>query len=245
MDDLLSEKEQVEAIRAWWQENGSYVIGGVVLGVALLVGWNQWQGSIANSQLEASLIYETLMGDVADGDLDAAEGAATDLYNNYASTTYPSQARLAMARLYMDKGRDEDAANALRGLLDSEANTEIKLLGKLRLAKVLLYQGQAQAVVELLKNETDSAFAARFGDVLGDAYVDLEQFGAAADAYAIAVADNLEVPTVDRTLVQMKINDLPEAGKVAAVDESLEAPAADDADSAATDEAAADDEADK
>ena len=37
----LSEKEQLDAMRSWWQENGRYVIGGVMLGVAMLVGWNQ------------------------------------------------------------------------------------------------------------------------------------------------------------------------------------------------------------
>lgn len=245
MDDLLSEKEQVEAIRNWWQENGSYVIGGVVLGVALLVGWNQWQGSIVNTQLEASAAYETLMGEVADGDLEGAESVAVDLYGNYAATTYSSQARLAMARLYMDKGRDEDAANALRGLLAADASAEVKLLGKLRLAKVLLYQNKAQEVVDLLKSETDSAFAARFSDVLGDAYVDLGQFEQAADAYAIATADNPDAPTVDRTLVQMKINDLPEEGKVAAIDESMEAVPATDAEIEESDDVDAGDEADQ
>ena len=38
MDDLTSEKEQIEQIRAWWAQYGGYVIGGIGLGVALLVG---------------------------------------------------------------------------------------------------------------------------------------------------------------------------------------------------------------
>ena len=33
MDELLSEKEQVEKLRQWWKENGPFVIGGLVLGV--------------------------------------------------------------------------------------------------------------------------------------------------------------------------------------------------------------------
>jgi predicted negative regulator of RcsB-dependent stress response len=33
----LSEKEQLEIMRTWWQENGRYVIGGIVLGTALLL----------------------------------------------------------------------------------------------------------------------------------------------------------------------------------------------------------------
>ena len=75
-------------------------------------------------------------------------------------------------------------------------------------------------------DEAGSAYTARFSEALGDASVLLGQFEEAADAYTIAAADDPDVPTVDRTLVQMKINDLPEPGKVAAVDETLEAEAA-------------------
>lgn len=226
MDDLLSEKEQLEALRAWWNENGRYIIGGVVLGVALLVGWNQWQSRTTQAQLQASAVFETVLSGVADGDLETARTAASDLYDNYDETIYSPQARLAMARLYMDKGRDEDAAGELRALVASDAPPEIGLLGKLRLAKVLLYQNKGQEVVELLGDEAGSAYTARFSEALGDAYVLLGQFEEAADAYTIAAADDPDVPTVDRTLVQMKINDLPEPGKVAAVDETLEAEAA-------------------
>ena len=36
MDDL-SEKEQIEQMRAWWSEYGNYVIGGIVVGIGLMV----------------------------------------------------------------------------------------------------------------------------------------------------------------------------------------------------------------
>jgi predicted negative regulator of RcsB-dependent stress response len=47
----LSEKEQLEEMRAWWSENGRFVMGGVVLGVAIIFGWNQWRASIEATQL--------------------------------------------------------------------------------------------------------------------------------------------------------------------------------------------------
>ncbi|GMR17363.1 MAG: hypothetical protein BMS9Abin32_447 [Gammaproteobacteria bacterium] len=244
MNDLLSEKEQVEALRGWWQENGSYVIGGIVLGVALLVGWNQWQGSIRDAELSASATFETLMNGAGDGDVAAAEAAARDLEENYATTVYATQAQLVLARLYMDKGRDQDAADALRALLDSAASKEIRLIARLRLARVLLYEDKAQEVVALLQGQTDSAFAARFSEVLGDAYAALEQYDQAADAYAVAITDDPAAQTVDRVLVQMKINDLPEAGKMAAIDESLQQETA-PTDSAGTDAAPAVDEGER
>ena len=61
---------------------------------------------------------------VGGGDADAAEAAASELYADYARTVYPNQARLAMARLYMDKGRDQEAAQLYQRFIDAWANAE-------------------------------------------------------------------------------------------------------------------------
>ena len=43
MADHLTDEEQVEALKKWWRENGKSVVGGVVLGLALVGGWRGWQ----------------------------------------------------------------------------------------------------------------------------------------------------------------------------------------------------------
>ena len=246
MEDL-SEKEQLEQMRAWWSEYGNYVIGGIVVGVALLLGISQYRAMTETAQTEASVLYETVFKAVTDGDVSAAEAAANDLYENYESTPYPAQARLAIVRLYMDKGRDQDAADTLQALVDAEPESELGLIARLRLAKVLLYQDKAQDVVELLSGSTATAFTARYSEALGDAYVALGQYADAKDAYFVAMADSATMPTVDRALVQMKVDDLPEialpdttaedaAGEAA--DESAEETAGDAADEVADDEIA-------
>jgi predicted negative regulator of RcsB-dependent stress response len=209
VDELLSEKEQIEAIRSWWKENGSYIVSGVVIGVGLLLGWNYWNSQKAQTALQASAVYESLVEEVADGNSEAAGTIAADLYENYGSTVYRGLARLAMAKLYMDLGRDQDAANELTQLLAESGDSEAQLLARLRLAKILLYQDKPQEAVDLVQGYRDTAFAARYSETLGDAYSALGQTGAAREAYSAALADNPNAPTVNRTLVQMKINDLP------------------------------------
>ncbi len=232
MDDLLSEKEQIEAIRSWWQVNGRYVISGIVLGVAILVGWNQWQAHQRTTRLQASALYETLAREVDDGDLEASEAAAVDLYDNYASTTYAALASLAMAKLYMEKGRDQDAADTLNALLTVRGHSrlpivgwlqalvgvadfsELQMVGRLRLAKVYLYQNKNQEVIELLSGFEDTSFSARYDELLGDAYVALGQIAEATAAYERSMMDDVSAPTVNRALVQMKLVDLPDDAPV-------------------------------
>ena len=210
------------------------MIFGIVVGLGLMIGVGPYRTQTVNTQADASALYETVFEAVADGDADEAETAAADLFENYVSTVYPSQARLAMARLYMDKGRDADAAAALRAIVDEEPDSELGLVARLRLAKVLLYQDNALDVVDLLSNTSESAFSARYSEALGDAYVDIGEFADARDAYFVAMADSATMPTVDRVLVQMKIDDLPEV-VVATATEAMEDESAED--ETATDEA--------
>lgn len=227
MNDL-SEKEQLEEIRAWWSENGRFVITGVVLGVAIIFGWNQWRSSIQTSRIEASNLFEEVMSAVGDGDTDIAEAAAGNIYDNYEQTVYPDQTRLAMARLYMDKGRDQDAADVLRGLIVMGDENEIQLVGRLRLAKVLLYQNKPDEVVELLNDRSESGFSARYGEVLGDAHAAQGNFAEAQTAYLAALTENPAVRTIDNTLVQLKLNDLPDLDELAGTSAAIEAALAED-----------------
>ncbi len=209
MDDLLSEKEQIDQIRSWWSDYGNYVIGGVVAGALILFGINYYQNSKLSTQLEASALFEELAVHVADGDLENAEAIAADLAGAYANTTYAAQSKLAMARLYMEKNRDQDAADVLNELMVSKGDRYLKDIGRLRLARIYLYQDKAQEVVDLLEGSENSAFSARYAEVLGDAYAALGQVADAEAAYQAALGDADASQSIDRALVQWKILDLP------------------------------------
>jgi predicted negative regulator of RcsB-dependent stress response len=210
VDDLLSEKEQIDQIRSWWSEYGAYVIGGIVIGAGLLFGINQYQAKQLAAQHAASSAYEALLIQIVDGDLDAAETTSVEIASAYADTTYVGQAGLAMARLYMDKNRDQDAADALERVVNGNADDELKHVARLRLARIYLYQDRPQDAVDLVASEENSAFAAAYGEILGDAYTALGRIAEAQDAYQKVLLDPLSEGTVDQQLVQWKSLDLPE-----------------------------------
>ncbi len=190
-----------------------------------MVGFNQYTSHKLAAQVEASELFQTLAENVVDGKLDEAESIADDLANNYANTTYAAQSRLAMARLYMDKNRDQDAADALAELLAMRGNDALKNVARLRLAHVLLYQDKPQEVADLLEGVEVVAFAALYDELLGDAYVALGRTAEAGDAYRRAMADPSPNPTIDRALVQMKLVDLPEVVVAEAADTDPAEPA--------------------
>jgi len=210
VDDLLSEKEQIDQFRSWWSEYGAYVIGGIVIGAGMLIGINYYQSAKLEAQLAASTAYEALIVQVVDGDLDEAEATANQITTEFGETSYVGQAGLAMARLYMDKNRDQDAADALQAVIDGNANDELKQVARLRLARIYLYQGKAQEVVDLLAGNDVEAFASAYGEILGDAYTALGRIAEAQDAYQKILMDPASQSTVDQQLVQWKALDLPD-----------------------------------
>ena len=203
-------------------ENGRFVIGGVVLGIVAIGGWNQWRSSIEKTQIRASNLYEEVMTAVGTGDAEAAEVAARDLYLDYERTVYPNQARLAMARLFMDKGRDQDAADTLRDILATDEDGEIQMVARLRLAKVLLYQGKPGEVIDLLKDRDEGGFSARFNEILGDAYAAEGEIALAEQAYQAALAEGRNLRTIDNNLIQLKLADLPDPTELAQTSEEIE-----------------------
>jgi len=217
-----TEEEQLDEIKAWWSTNGNSVIGIVVLGAIMYFGLNAWRDNTVESEIAASNLYEEVMTAAARDNIETASASAELLFNDHNETAYAGQARLAMARLYMDSARDQDAVDTLRMLIESNPDNELAQVGRLRLAKVLLYQGKAEEVIELLESSTEHAFLALFSEVMGDAYAEMGSYAKAQESYIVALNDNFQVPTVDTNLIQLKLNDLPLISEVEAAAQDFE-----------------------
>jgi len=61
-----------------------------------------------------------------------------------------------------------------------------------------------------LSDFEDSAFAARYNELLGDSHAALGQITEATAAYQRAITEDSMVPTINRAVIQMKIVDLPD-----------------------------------
>ena len=210
MDEFLSEKEQIQYIREWWQENRSYILTALIIVIGGVTGNNAWKSSVTEKQLSASSLYESLAVEVSENNLEAGEMIADQISEDYSDTVYYEKAKLAMAYFYMSQSRDEDAANSLRNILSKSSDSELSLIAEMRLAKIMLYQKKYQEVIDMLKGNIGHAFETKYSELLGDAYFGLEEFDKAEFAYMAALKNTNQAQIVDASLIQMKINDLPD-----------------------------------
>ncbi len=228
MDEYLSEKEQIEKLRNWWSDNGSWVIAGIALGVALLVGWNAWQSYVTRRAVEASGLYTQLAGLVEKGDLvgaerDQAVDLAQRLKASYAATPYDEQGALALARLNVDAGFLDEAAAELDYVVANSGDPQLSLVARLRLARIRLQQDRLDDAEAAIAVSDAGAFKARIAEVRGDIAFARGDIDGARAGYEEALAAE-DTGVVNRAYVQMKLDDL--SGGDAAVTE--ETAAADD-----------------
>ena len=210
MDEFLSEKEQIQYIREWWQENRSYILTALIIVIGGVTGNNAWKSSVTEKQLSASSLYESLAVEISENNLEAGEMISDQISEDYSDTVYYEKAKLAMAYFYMSQSRDEDAANSLRSILSKSSDSELSLIAEMRLAKIMLYQKKYQEVIDMLKGNIGHAFETKYSELLGDAYFGLEEFDKAEFAYMAALKNTNQAQIVDASLIQMKINDLPD-----------------------------------
>jgi predicted negative regulator of RcsB-dependent stress response len=200
-----SEEEQLEALKAWWKENGTSTIAGVVVGIALVAGWNYWHSHRQEKMAEASATYSQLVKSIEAGNQGAVEPLSKRLREEYGDTTYAAYEGLQQAKLKVQKG-DLAGAKALLQEVAAHPNKELSHIARIRLVRLMLAAGEHEEGLRLI-NEVDpaakSGFSASYDELAGDLYVAMDRLDEARTAYQSALNSGAQSP-----LLKIKIDDL-------------------------------------
>jgi predicted negative regulator of RcsB-dependent stress response len=208
VDELLTDREQEEALRNWWRENWSWVLSGIVLGLALLFGWRWWEAREVAQGESAALAYREFLGALDRGDREAAEAMEGELENRHGGSPYVDQGHLAFARVLVEQGDFDAAATRLRTVMEKSDDEELRQVARLRLARVLIEQSKYDEALGLLDPGKAGAFASLEHSLRGDALAAKGDDEGARREYEAALAAPLEDPTVDRNLLRLKLDAL-------------------------------------
>ncbi|WP_413693679.1 YfgM family protein [Psychromonas sp. KJ10-2] len=214
-----TEEQQVDAIKKWWNDNGTMLIVGAVIGLAGLWGWRYYGESVTASQEKASTEFAQVsakfnaQGDAQDS-TELKQFVAANEGNNYATL-----GALLLAKEAVDAGDFELAKTQLSDLLASNEVESLTPIIALRLARVSAELGEYDDALSTLNSVEDDAFLVKVNQVKGDIYLKQGDTDAARDAYQTAV--DASEGRIDPVL-QLQLNDL-------AVQQNATAPKLDDA----------------
>lgn len=204
-----TEEQQVEALKNWWSENGRAVIGGVVLGAAVIGGWTFWQDRAEKKIIAASDAFSRSLEALNQTDTDSALTLADQVKNDNPDHLYASYAAMAAARAAVESEDLGEAAKQLQWVVDNAPLDDIKLIARVRLARVKGADGDAEAGLAVLPSSFSDAFIGLVEEARGDLQVLAGDVDAARAAYQ-AASDSQYV--ANREGLTMKLNELAKPG---------------------------------
>jgi predicted negative regulator of RcsB-dependent stress response len=210
--DAYDDYEQSERVQQWLRANGVSIIVGVVLGLLLIFGWQQWKGHTANRQASAANEYQALQVAVAQGKTTEAEAHTDALLKDYADSSYAVFAAGERAQRAVSAGQLDKAQGALEWAESHAGDDALKGLTQLRLAQLRLAQDKAADAIAVLDRVPANAYRSTAQELRGDALVKLGRPDDARKAYQTAMSA-LGANAPQRGVLQMKLDDLAVAGK--------------------------------
>lgn len=213
--ELMDEHEQGELVRNWLRQNAVAILVGVLAGLALIVGWQQWVAHKRDTSAAAQLGFKAYAEAVDRKDLDAAKKSAADLREKFAGSPYATFAALRQAQEATRSGDGKAAVEALEWARANAPMVQLKELATLRLARAKLGVGAAQEALALVGEVKDEGYKAVVAELRGDALVAMNRASEARTAYDEALT-LLDPNSPERNFVEMKRDDLPEGAVAAA-----------------------------
>lgn len=203
----LEEQEQLESLKAWWRQNGKWVMGGIAAFVLVVgggQGWHYWQAKQAS---EASMLFDRAMQAASLNDTKAVREVTAQLMEHYPRTAYSAPAAWLAGRINHDAGDLKSARAQFQFALDHVRDDSLEQLARLRLATLMFEEKDNDAALKLLAKEPAAAYAGLYAQLRGDILFAQGKQDEARAAYTEAMAKLGEDSRL-KTLVEIKLDAL-------------------------------------
>jgi predicted negative regulator of RcsB-dependent stress response len=225
-EEFLTEDEQLEEVKRLVREYAPWIIPAIVVGLGFVFGYRYYHGHQEQRALDASVQFSNMNAAIQSNDRAKGRQLAGVLIKDFPSSPYADQAQLAVARLDVDDGQGANAIAPLTQVMEHSADSELRHVARLRLARVLIDQQKPDDALKALADDP-GAFAAAYNEVRGDAYYAKKDLMQAAEQYKAALAAG-STHGMDSALLELKIADLgvPQTSPAVPVGSAAPAPAA-------------------
>jgi len=213
VDPHFIEDEQAERLKQWWKQNGTSVITGAVLGLGIIFGVNYWRDYRDTRAETASGLFVLMTSQYSAGDAEAARAAGQRVLDEFEDTPYAGKAALFLARVSYESEQGEQARVDLQWAVDNAREPETQHAARLRLARLLLSEGDLDAAASLVSVPDRGAFSSQYLELEGDLAMSRGDPAGAREAYRKAL-ESLPQGSGFTEFLNMKLDSaVAEAGK--------------------------------
>ena len=166
----LEEQEDLDVLKDWWKLNGTNVLLGISVALAIFIGFRGWQYYQQRQSLEASVRYETL-SQLDRSDIKNIRGISGQLMEKYSGTVYAARAALLVAKANSEANDTKSAKAQLQWAMEHTKEASIRAIAQLQLAAIQLDEKQYDMALKTLADQHDPAFDGLIADLKGDVLV--------------------------------------------------------------------------
>jgi predicted negative regulator of RcsB-dependent stress response len=203
----LHEQEQVDALKAWWKDNGKWVVGVLVVGLLAFAGMQYWKKHQASQSEDAAKLYAEVMKQVSTNDAKRIGDAANTLASLYGSSAYASRAQLLAAQASLQVKDIAHAKAQLFWVIEHAKEVSLQDVAHLKLASVMLDEKKYDEALKQLDAAHPDSFTGLYADLKGDVLSAMGKVAEARAAYQQAL-DKTDPKSMYRNLIQLKLDGL-------------------------------------
>jgi len=204
IDVNLSDEEQVDALKNWWKENGRSVVGGVVIGLGLVFGWQAWTQHQTRVAGQASSQFEQLHQSLVAGAYASADKQAESIISEFGGVLTATFAAFDSTKVKFSQGDTAAAMAQINAVAESDSDESLRQIAHLRIARIMLSEGQLDSAAAAIANNGGDSFRGEFAELRGDLALARGNRADARSAYQEALDNQVS----NASLVQMKMDDL-------------------------------------
>ena len=201
----LEEQDQIEQLRAFWQEWGTAISALLLIAALAWAGWSGWHWWQRRQAAQASSLYAQLTQRLGASDLKDAAPIWTKLRDDFGSTAYAQMGALGVAHAYTEAAQPQQAEAVLTWAAQHGPVQAQRAAAMLNLASLQIDAHQYDAALQTLKTPPAASFSALFLAGRGDVYAAQGDRSKARQAYAQALAQ-LPPDAALRQLLQIKLD---------------------------------------
>ena len=182
----FEEQERIAELKAWWEDNRWFVVGGIAAALLAFLGYRGWIYWSARQAEDAASMYKPVAEAAKSKDAAKLTPPAQALIDKHPRSYYASEASLVLAKSAFDAGNLDEAKKRLEWVLANGVD-EHRGVARLRLAAVLMDQKKYEEALKVLDGNKDEAFTAVAADMRGDIMLAQNRLDEARSAYKLAV----------------------------------------------------------
>lgn len=205
----LQEQEQLDTLKAWWKDNGNYLLGALLIVLVAMGGWRGWQYYQNQQSVEAATLYAGFVKQLESNDAKRVNDAAAAVMGQYAGTAYATRAALLAAQVNEQVKDVARAKTQLQWVIAHAEEASLKDVARLRLAAVLLDEKDYDGAMNLLETKHPASFDGLYADLRGDVLSAQGKKEEAKSAYKLAY-EKTDAKSTYRNLIQIKMDALGE-----------------------------------